>query len=121
MVKAGLVRPTAVLVLTPSRQGNQRNVIELGAFPNSSSDFVAVHAGHSQIEQYNGRMVRLDRRQCRGTAIGDLDLCSQEFEEQAHAACRVAIIIDDEDALPRQDRRRRTRSRRRARRGILWS
>jgi len=55
MIEAGLMRALAVFVLTQIRQGDEHDAVGPRVPAHASSDLVAVHAGHADVEQHHVR------------------------------------------------------------------
>ena len=91
MIEARLSRLAAVFLLAPAGQGNDDNAAEFGLQADLPDDFITVHARHANIEQDDGRTVRVQSCERCWTVVGDMHLHSQTTEEQAEAIGGVAI------------------------------
>ena len=96
VVEPRRVRLSPVLVLTPSRQGDERQLLELGLLPDPPRHLMAIHARHSDIKN---RDVRSISRQCFqrfGAAVRDMHIRTEELEENTQTLGRVAVVVDDQ-------------------------
>ncbi len=97
MIETRLPRTAAVVLLPPSRQGNQHRILQPRLRPHPAGDFVAVHPRQADVEQNHRRMPGADRGE-RGRAVaGDLDFVPADFQERAEALGCVPVVIHNQD------------------------
>ena len=84
MIEARLARAPPVLFLSPAGQRDEHQPIAVLATPEASRHFVAIHAGHADVEQHDLGPLGFER----GDGHGD----------GAFAAHRILVVDDSLDA-----------------------
>jgi hypothetical protein len=96
-IETGLLRPASVVRSAVTRQGDDEGVRGFGPLPEAAGDLVPVDARQTEIQQ-DGIGVKTPR--CLEAAIPvvrNLDLVSEELQEERHGFSGIDVVLDDED------------------------
>jgi len=97
MIEAGFMGSLAVGILAIPRDCNQYEV-SLPVGPKAFGDLVAVHVGHPDVEQHCLRPPIGNYRQRSESVVRRAHLMPDQFREHCQRACRVAVVVYDQDA-----------------------
>ena len=75
---------------------------EVLVLPAAAGDLVAVHAGQADVEQDEVGAASADQLEGGRAVVGHLDVLPERAEEDAQAVGVAAVVVDDEDAAPRE-------------------
>src|SRR5437763_1764183 len=99
-IEARSLSTATVLVLTPAGDRHELRMDERRHRAQPCSEIVAVQSGHSDVEKCHVRYKVLHRVQAFHSVICNAYFVVQSFEHDSEACREIAVVVDDQDAMP---------------------
>src|ERR1700728_4267754 len=96
-VEARFVRPTPVRLLAPACQSDEHYAATPRLTPDVARDFIAVGAGHANVQERDIRPVTLSPLQGIGAVLGLVHLVPVEGEQGGQTLAGIRIIVGHEN------------------------
>src|ERR1700722_18446917 len=98
VIETGVFRPLAVFVLAPAGEGDQDGRSSTQFVTDVSGGFVAVHAGHTDVEEHDVGVMLFGGGDGFEAVGGGPDLGAGEAEDHAEALAGILIVVGDDNA-----------------------
>src|SRR5262245_25279413 len=99
MIKTGLPRADAILLVAPAGECHKREPGWIFG-PEPPGDLIAIHSGHSKIEKDQIRLIGRYGFEGLHAAKGSLGIMPTQAKEHGQALGGIDIVIDDENPPP---------------------
>ena len=98
VVKPGVSRAFAILLLAVAGNGNEPNMGKFGRLTDEPGDLVAVEAGEADIEQNDVGLEGFCGVNDRWPVVDFLRRAAEPLEEQAKSSRGIDVVVDDQDS-----------------------